>query len=293
MKIHDILKRNNIRLKKIQKIGKVIIISSDSGDYVIKNSHIDENVLSYLKSRNFDYIPEIIDNREYNITRYISGYNLPKEQKMADLIKLISLLHGKTTHYKEIDIQNNERIYNNLKDNINYLYAYYTDLISIIESRVFMSPSDLLFSSNITKLYDVLELSMKKVEKWHDLVSKKTRERNVIIHNNLSLDHFIRNDKSYLINWDKSRIDSPVFDLYSLYCNHFFDFNFFELLKSYEKYYPLLEDEKILLELLIEIPENVQINGSEYEKCIKINKILDRINSLPKTSKDGEEKKKE
>lgn len=290
IKINDILKKYNLKAKKINKQGKVTIIDTDSDSYVIKKSHLDEKILIYLKSRNFDYIPDIIDNKEYNITKFIKDFNLPKEQKMDDLIKLVTLLHSKTTHYINTNIEKNESIYNQLNNNINYLYSYYTDQITLAESKVFMSPSDLLFASNITKLYELLDYNKEKLEKWHNIIKNKTKERNTVVHNNLSLDHFIRNNKSYLINWDKSKIDSPVFDLYKLYKNEK-DFNFFDLLKTYEKSYPLLEDEKLLLELLISIPDNISFSKNEFKKCIEINELLEKIKYLPETPKQGEKKK--
>ena len=286
-KINEILKKYNLKTKKIKKIGKVTIVDTEAEKIVIKDSHIDDKILMYLKSRNFDYIPTIIENKDYNITKYIHEYKVPKEQKMEDLIKLTSLLHNKTTHYKTVDIEKNEKIYRQLIDNINYLYSLYTDTITIIESKVFMSPSDLLFSTNITKFYNILEDNKKKLERWYKLVKNKEKERNVIIHNNLKLDHFVRNEKSYLINWDKSKIDSPVFDLYKLYRNSP-DFNFEQILYTYEKTYPLLEDEKILLELLIEIPEDITLTGTEYEKCLKLNKMIYKLKISPKTSEQRE-----
>lgn len=288
IKINEILKKYNLKAKKIKKIGKATIVDTQTEKIVIKKSHIDDKILTYLKSRNFDYFPTIIENKDYNITKYIEDYKIPNEQRMEDLVKLISLLHNKTTHYKNIDIEKNEKIYRQLIDNINYLYSSYTDRITLIESKVFMSPSDLLFSANITHLYNTLDNSKKKLEQWYNLIKNKDKERNVIIHNNLKLDHFIRNKKSYLINWDKSKIDSPVFDLYKLHINEP-AFNFNEILKEYEKNYPLLEDEKILLELLIEIPEDISFTGTEYEKIIKINNILERKTISPETSEQRKE----
>lgn len=286
IKINDILKKNNLKAKKIEKKRKVTIVDTDIGKIVIKETHIDNKILMYLKSRNFDYIPKIIENKEYNVTEYIKDYNIPKEQKIEDLTKLISLLHSKTTHYKKTDIEKNEKIFKQISDNINYLYSLYTDEITIIESKVFMSPSEQLFSSHITDFYNQLDNNKKKLNQWYSIIKSKEKERNVIIHNNLKLDHFTRNEKSYLINWDKAKIDSPVFDLYKLYKNEP-NYNFEEILKIYEKSYPLTKDEKLLLELLIEIPDNLSHPKTEYEKCIKINQIIEKIKKSPETLKQG------
>lgn len=288
IKIKEILKQNNLRAKKIEKKGKATIIETEDKKIVIKKSHIKDDILIYLKSRNFDYYPNIIENKDYYIEDYIKEYNIPKEQKLKELIKIVGLLHSKTTYYKKIDIEKNEKLYNDINNNINYLYSYYTDLITLIETKVFMSPSESFFSNNITKLYDLLDESKKKLETWHELIKEKTKERNVVIHNNLNIDNFIRNEKSYLISWEKSKIDLPIFDIYKLYKNSP-EIDIEEILNNYEKIYPLTKDEKLLLELLIQIPEDIEIKGTEYNKCQIINNILKKT-KLPETF---EKRKKE
>ena len=74
------------------------------------------------------------------------------------------------------------------------------------------------------------------------LVKDKKKDRFVVVHNNLDLSHFLRNKNSYLISWDKTKIDKPIFDLYKLYKRHYSEFDFVEVLKKYERNYPLLEE---------------------------------------------------
>ena len=97
-----------------------------------------------------------------------------------------------------------------------------------------------------------------------------------VIHNNLDLTHFIRNNKSYLISFDKSKIDIPIFDLYKLYNKYYLDFNFNELLKRYEKDYKLSDSEKKLLFILILMPNKIE-RTNEYDTCINISNEIDRL----------------
>lgn len=276
IKISDVVD-NKRNIKKIEKKGKVVIIYTQDKNYVVKESSIDNDILMYLRSRNFDYMPEIIKNGKYLITEYIEDLNIPNEQKMIDMIKLISLLHSKTTHYKEIDIDKYESLFDDLNNNLNYLYSYYTDIITIIESKVFMSPSEQLLARNISKIYEVISKNKKKLDLWHNLIKEKTKERSVVLHNNLKLEHFIRNEKSYLISWDKSKIGSPVFDIYKLYINNSLDFDFESLLSIYFKNYPFTKPEKILFDILITMPDIIDFKSSEYNTCQKISKMLDKI----------------
>ena len=64
-----------------------------------------DNIYNYLLSRSFDYFPEVLnEDDEYIYYRYINDIDEPREQKMVDLVNLVSLLHNKTTFYKEVDI---------------------------------------------------------------------------------------------------------------------------------------------------------------------------------------------
>ena len=48
-------------------------------------------------------------------------------------------------------------------------------------------------------------------------VSDDLKERVAFIHNNLEVEHFIKNKKGYLVSWEKSKIDSPILDLITFY----------------------------------------------------------------------------
>ena len=97
------------------------------------------------------------------------------------------------------------------------------------------------------------------------------------INNNISLYHYIKNEKPYLISWNKSRIDSPIYDLLSFYKNHYLDFDFDDLFHFYESGYPLKEDERLLLFTYMAIPYKIEIISDEYEMCIKINKMIEYL----------------
>ena len=49
------------------------------------------------------------------------------------------------------------------------------------------------------------------------------------------------------------------------------------MLEEYERIFPLLEEEKRLLSILISIPEKLDIGNSEYNMVKKVRKLLDKI----------------
>jgi hypothetical protein len=269
----------NSEYQKITIKNNVRIISTKDKNYVIKKKNKDLNkTYNYLKSRSFNYFPEIIMSRDdYDIYEYIDNTNEPSEQKMLDLINLLTLLHNKTTFYKEIDLDKYKEIYEDILNKCEYLYNFYEDIASIIEKDIYMSPSSYLFIRNISTILGSIKYCKKEIENWYQLIQDKRKVRYVNIHNNLSLDHYLKNDKGYFISWGKNKIDMPIYDLIGLYKKHYLEFDFYELFKLYENKYPLLEEERKLLFILLSLPDKIEFNGNEYDMCVKIGSFIDYL----------------
>ena len=256
--LKEVLKRNNIKASSYSKKGRSIVISTLDQRYVVKPKENCGKIFEYLDNRNFNYYPKIFNiDDDYEIMEYIEEVSIPREQKMNDLIHLVSLLHNKTTFYKEVDEADYKTLYEDLLNNCEYLFEYYTELIINIESKVYMSPSEYLLALNITLIFDSINYCKNKINEWYSMIKDKEKTNKMrvsVIHNNLSLDHYLRSDNDYLISWNKSKIDIPVFDLYKLYINNVSEFDFIEILKLYEKNYPLKDYELLLLYILISMP---------------------------------------
>ena len=140
-----------------------------------------------------------------------------------------------------------------------------------------MSPASYLLARNLTALYRSLDKSKGLIESWHLKVDGKRKIRYVNIHGNLSMDHYLKKGKPYLISWDKSKIDFPIYDIITLYQNHYLDFDFGEILKIYESKYPLLDEEKDLMFALLLLPRPISLYNDSYTECVHVRKYLDYI----------------
>ena len=275
--LREILAKYDIPINKITILSNAKIVDNKVVVKERKNDDIDKTY-SYLKSRSFDYFPEPIAMLDkYELYPYIdSGYE-PKEQKAMDLMYLLSLLHSKTTFYREVDIDRNKEIYENIVNDLDYLNNYYSDLITSIEKEVYMAPSSYLIARNINIIFESIYYSRNMIESWYKKIENNKNERVVNIHNNITLDHYIKSEKPYLISWNKSRIDSPIYDLLSFYKNHYLELDFDDLFNYYESSYPLKEEEKLLLFSYMSIPDKIELENDEYRMCIKINKMIDYL----------------
>ena len=273
----DILDRYNISNKKITIRNNARILDDK---IVIKNKKRDDidDIYGYLKSRSFDYFPYPIEmNDKYEVYPYLKDMYEPYEQKAMDLMHLLSLLHSKTTFYREVDIDRNKEIYEDIEQKLEYLDGFYNDLITRIEKEVYMSPSSYLIARNINIIFGSIYYARDSLDKWYEKVRNNKNERVVNIHNNISLEHYIKNEKPYLISWNNSKIDSPIYDLLSFYKNHYLDFDFDDLFHFYESSYPLKEEERFLLFTYMAMPSEIKSVNDELEMCIKINKMIEYL----------------
>ena len=280
LKVNDELRKYGLKPTKYTNTNTVTIVDTDKGRVVFKKKN-NLDIFKYLDSRNFDYYPKIIsnDNDSYVMMEYIDSIDMPIEQKIDDMIDLVSLWHSKTSYYQDISSDDYSKIYEDIKNNIEYLYSYYNDMMTIIESNVFMSPTEYTLSLNVSKIYESLSFCNIKIEDWYKKVKDKNKKRLVVLHNNLDLSHVIRNDKPYLISWDKAKIDIPIFDIYKFYKNNS-NVNFEELLKRYEKINPLSDDERELLIILLSLPDKLEFDDNNYNMCIKIKKMINQIDKV-------------
>lgn len=273
----ELLDKHDLKVNKYTIKGKTTIVNTPLGQFALSENK-GNDIYKYLKSRNFNYFPNIFDYDNDSIMfEYIDNINYDDSQKAFDIIHLIALLHSKTTYYKEITPDEYKSIYEEVKEKIEYINNYYLDIINIIESKIYMSPYEYLIARNISKIFECINYCKYSIDSWYELVKDKKRKRVVTLHNNLKLDNLIKNKDSYLISWDKSKTDLPIYDFVNFYNNYALEFDFNDLLKEYERIFPLLEEEKKLMFVLISLPNKIEYSDNEYEMVKIIRKQLDKI----------------
>ena len=276
MKIRELF---DDKVNILRKNGKVTIVEVDNKKYAVKESDKDIcSIYKHLESRDFKCFPKLLFRKyKYNIFEYIEEYDSRVEEKGYDMIYLLSLLHNKTTYYKEMDKVEYKSIFENISNEINRRVNYYNNLIDKIEIHMFNSPSEYLIARNISKILGALEYSKNSIIKWYDLVKENAKKRVVTLYNNIDLNHIIRNKDVYLISWDKVTSGVPIYDLYNFYIRYNDIFDFENLIKRYEEKYPLKEEEKILFFTLISIPNMIILNENEIDNCKKLKKMIDTL----------------
>lgn len=274
--IEKIYKPYKITVKK-----NIKILNCSNGDYVIKNKKNKDikELYNYLSSRGFDYYPKLIeDNRsEINVYEYIDDSSIDDEQKLIDLINLVSLLHNKTSYFKEISNDKIKEIYEELLGRVSFIEENLNKIIFEIEDNVFVSPSGSLLINNSSKVFESLTFVKKEIEEWYKLAIDSNKMRVCLVHNNLELDHFIKGKKDCLISWDNYLIDTPIIDIVKLYKNIYINVDFSEALKLYMGKFPLKDEEKKLLFIMLIIPDEIKLSNDEMNNVKIVRYYLDYI----------------
>lgn len=261
--------------------GKCTILETTSGNFVIKKKSNNDliQIFSYLKSRNFPYFPEIYNNDrddEY-IYEYIEDSGIYNPQKGEDLINLVGLLHAKTSYNKEVSEETFREIYENIKNNILYLRDYYLKYYELYLKEIYLPPSKYEFIRNYSKIQAAINFSEQELDNWYENVKDKKNERIALVHNNLSLDHYIKSDKEYLISWDQAKFDTPVLDLVKLYQNNYWELEFETIYKKYLNISNLASHEQQLFFILISLVPEIEFTDNEFEACKSMRRKLDYI----------------
>ena len=276
--------------------GKTVNLFSTAGDYVIKPTKKNiKELFNYLNSRNFTNFPKIIEqNNDYITYEYVESLDTPKEQQLLDLVLVVSKLHNKTAYFKEVTEDKYTEIYDNIKNNILFLKDYYSKMYDEAFKEIYSSPSNYYFLLNYSLINNDLTFIENELDEWFNLVKEANKQRVCLVHNNLSLDHFVKGMDSYLLSWDKYSFDTPVIDIVNLYKIEYLTCDFSDILKEYLKNFKLTKDEEKLLFILLSLPDEIHKETSEFNNTCNVALVVDYVKRTEKLIRPYyTEKKKE
>ncbi len=249
---------------------KIKILTLDQEQVVIKEKRKNNTELfSYLDSKDFKYALKPINlgrDDAYEIYPFVLEKVKIKEEKAVDMMYVLSLLHNKTSFYKELVLDDVKAIYENVSAQIEYLYYYYHDLQDMIEKKVYMAPDEYLFMRNITMVYRCLDYSKNRINQWYQQIKDVKSIRYVMLHSHLEVDHFLQGEEVYFISWDHARRDIPIYDFLTFFQNEYRELDMNSLFQIYSHKFPFTQEEKILFFAYLSIPPKLIMNGNTYNK---------------------------
>lgn len=280
--LNETLIKYNIRPLKYKYINKACILYTEKEKYVVKSKkRADKDKLyDYLLSRDFTFFlyPENDLTDDYEIYCYLDEVELDKDEKAKDLMYIMSDLHNRTTAYKDIDLDKIKEIYEERESRIDYLFSYYNDLEEALSRKVYSSPAEYLLLRNIDKIYNTLNYSRFLLDDWYKSITDNKKSRISLVHNRMSLEHFIDSKDAKLINFDYAKYDFPIYDFIYFYKKHYKELDMDSLYQIYQHKFRFTREEELLFFIEIMIPEKIKLNSDNYNNCLiiyNLNKYLD------------------
>ncbi len=293
--IKKFIEKYNLNVRSYEEKNNIKIIDTDKGKYIIKKSNnYDKDLYKYLTSKNFNYILEREAFDNYEVYPYINEIEIPNQEKGIELVYVLSLLHNKTTYFKEVKIDKVKEIYEKYQQQILYLDHYYHDMQDVIEQKIYMSPGEYLLIRNISLIYSALAYSKIKLEEWYEYKIKQKKERIVLLHNKPCIEHFIIGNQKSLISWNNCKRDIPIYDFLYFYKHDYMDLEMSTLFEIYKSRFCYTKDEKLLFLALISIPDKITFTSSNYKNCINVNKVVKYVEKTRNfVLKENEEQQEE
>lgn len=274
-KIKEVIDHFGFNVRAYQKKGNIKILDTDQGKYVVKQKQKNEDHLSeYLKNKNFHYLLEKESTRGYELFPFIEEVDMPKEEKAIELVYILSLLHNKTTFYREVSLDKVKETYETLLKEIEYLNYYYHDLQDMIEQKVYMSPEEYLLIRNISLVYSSLNYAKDTLERWYEYKKDQKKERVVFIHGRPNLDHLLVGNDRKLISWKYSRRDLPIYDFYYFYKKDYLNLEMDTLFDMYQSKFLFTKDEYLLFFAMISIPKKIVFTKKHYHDCYQVYQFI-------------------
>lgn len=280
--IISIIKERAIHPFGYQLIKNAYIVNCKDNDYVIKLHTNNYDIYKYLTSRNLMFFPKNFNQPydNYDLSLYIKGLNTNNEQRINEYIKIIALLHNKTSYKREIDLDEIKEKYEDLNNKITKLRKHYLDLNDKIDHEIFLSPSEYLLVRNISLIYSILDNSQVLLNEVYSDIKNEKSIRVSLLHNNVDLDHLIISDEEYLISWDKAYFDSPIIEIEQIYRKYYREISLNDLLKIYESINKLTTIERKLLLISLSIPHELKLTDNTYLDTMVINNEIKYLNKV-------------
>lgn len=296
--MNNFLNDLNIKPYKYNYINKALIIYSDKIYVLKKNSHKDKTY-KYLDGISFDNFIKPIkkDNLNY-LFNYLEDYSPDSDSKMINLVEVLSVLHSKTSEFKELNLDRVKEIVEKCNEKINYLEEYYNNLEDTLNESIFYKPYVYTYLRNVSKIYYNLDFSKYLVKLFYDEALKNNKYKESLILGKVRADNFI-NDK--FTNFDHSTFKSPIYDLIDLYKEYYDSYDFQNLYKVYKSNYHLNKLEELYFFLMISILYKISFKSDSYTNTLNVHKLMNYIdrtrvfivsnNKVYEKNNDDEEKK--
>jgi len=213
---------------KIEQITDALYRIEDGNRvYALKRSSLTnksvanwENVFHQVNAQNITNVLPVYLTKHRKLYEQVNGtvyYLAPwvegNRQSIERLYHCIGNVHAKTKQSRPIDVQLIEQSFHTYKNQCKEKHKQLLTYVEQFESNTYMSPFELLICTH----YRDLELVFLETHKRVDQFIQENNEEAVwnysLCHGSLKFSHFLNENQTYLINWEKAQYENAIQDL--------------------------------------------------------------------------------
>ncbi|WP_186576248.1 protein kinase family protein [Aquibacillus kalidii] len=280
--VRSILNAYQIKPSEVSKVtNNLYRIQAQEYSFALKKSKLNRNQIdswkqAYIYGNEYQltsilpvYMTEKGDifHQDYNDIYYLTPWketrrNDEPEHEVESFYRTLGTIHHKTKKKLDIQVDQVEQQITQEKEKLSRFRQSILTNVELYESKRYMSP----FELRVCMQYRDIEQVCNSLDDWYDYYLEDLKEDGVmnhsLCHGNLRASHLIyQSSNTYFVNWEKSHIGSPMYDLAVYYYHElkYHDCYLNHLMSSfsiYEKENPLLLSERSLLAVLLLTPSS-------------------------------------
>ena len=287
--LEKILRDFRIRPRQVKRSGNIYKI--DTGDYQFALKEVKTHLkvdlfrlFQWLNSRGFVQHLPLVPDRYGNYVKWFEGkyyYLMPwikemaisQEEKKKQMFSELARLHLLTVQTIPVTEEVVHIHYDALQTRWQQEETFLLQFLERCERKWYMSPFEWRYVFNFHEIMSDYRVALDCLRRWRDVILDSKRSRTCLIHGQLHLNHYLIDERNvgYFINFEKSRIASPVMDLLlyltrSLHTYPEPEGDEFFLLKCYQEIFSLTETEILLLQSYLAHPGAIIAIVNDYEK---------------------------
>lgn len=298
-----------------EDFGKIKKIYSKTGTYALKKIPHNEGSefirqIQFLYQKGYNRIVPVYpasDGRYAVLHNQSLYYLMPwmaneikenRSERHQQLFRELARMHTLSAKEMEINSEVKEEHYNQTIKDWEKEEEFLTGFIESCESRVYMSPFELIFCLYYGQIRQAIQFARQKLESWHEKTIDQKKSRTVVLHGKVSTEHFLFDERGYgyFINLEKARQGSPIQDLLPFLARSLKTppkqaDECVDWIYGYFKYFPFKEDEMLLFMSYLAFPsgilrvaENYHQRRTEIDERIFVQKLQQQYWLLSNTA---------
>ena len=237
-----------------------------------------ETVYRYLQDHHVtSYVSPLAIEKNEVLFPYCEDALLTADEKAKKMLYTLSIWQNKTTTHQRLDIDEVKARYEMYRKKIADTNLYYHNLQDMIETKVYMSPSEYLLVRNSSLIYAALAYSQQALEEWYQRIQQKKSKRQVYCHGKCELSHFLGSDNGYFISLENAHLGDVWEDFTCFYRQDFQQVDMISSFHFYQHKYPFTKEEQLALYVELSLPEIIDIYPSSLQKCQQLTKFIEYL----------------